>query len=185
MADKEIDDRLRSYDSWVASRNLSNEASDESVQALVDAVVARYDIPQRWYALKAQLLGVDRIADYDRMASIAEVDAEFTWSEATNLVLDSYGSFSSELADGVRRFIDEGWIDAPVRSARTRFPVSTPTCCSTGPVVDVTYSPWPTSSATACTRISPASRVCSISRRRSRSRRRHRCSARRSPSDGC
>ncbi len=118
MADKEIDDRLRSYDSWVASRNLSNEASDESVQALVDAVVARYDIPQRWYALKAQLLGVDRIADYDRMASIAEVDAEFTWSEATGLVLDSYGSFSSELADGVRRFIDEGWIDAPVRPGK-------------------------------------------------------------------
>ena len=118
MADKEIDDRLRSYDSWVASRNLSNEASDESVQALVDAVVARYDIPQRWYALKARLLGVDRIADFDRMASIAEVDAEFTWSEASTLVLDSYGSFSDELADGVRRFLDEGWIDAPVRPGK-------------------------------------------------------------------
>ena len=29
------------------------------MQALVDAVQARYDIPQRWYALKAQLLGLD------------------------------------------------------------------------------------------------------------------------------
>ena len=118
MADKEIDDRLRSYDSWVASRNLSNEASDASVQALVDSVVSRYDIPQRWYALKARLLGVDRIADYDRMASIAEVDEEFAWSRATDLVLDSYGSFSDELADGVRRFIDEGWIDAPMRPGK-------------------------------------------------------------------
>ena len=118
MGDKSIDDRLRSYPSWIASRNLSNEASDESVQALIDAVVARYDIPQRWYRLKARLLGVDRLADYDRMASVAEVDEEFTWSAATGIVLDAYGSFSPELADVVRTFIDERWIDAPVRPGK-------------------------------------------------------------------
>ena len=42
LADKATDDRLRSYPGWIASRNLDNEASDESVQALVDAVVSRY-----------------------------------------------------------------------------------------------------------------------------------------------
>ena len=118
MADKTTDDRLRSYPSWVASRNLANQASDSSVQALVDAVVDRYDIPQRWYRLKAQLLGVDRIADYDRNASIASVEEEFSWSEATDIVLDSYGSFSSELAGVVKTFIDENWIDAPVRPGK-------------------------------------------------------------------
>lgn len=118
MADKATDDRLRHYDSWVASRNLSNQASDASVQALVDSVVDRYDIPQRWYRLKAQMLGVDRLADYDRNASIADVEEEFSWSQATEIVLDSYGSFSGELADVVRTFIDENWIDAPVRAGK-------------------------------------------------------------------
>ena len=118
MADKATDDRLRSYDSWVASRNLSNQASDSSVQALVDAVVDRYDIPQRWYRLKAQLLGVDRLSDFDRNASIAEVEEQFSWSQATEIVLDSYGSFSSELADIVGRFLDENWIDAPIRPGK-------------------------------------------------------------------
>ena len=50
------------------SRNLSNEATDESVQALVEAVERALRLPQRWYRLKAQLLGVDQLADYDRMA---------------------------------------------------------------------------------------------------------------------
>ena len=118
MADKTTDDRLRSYSSWVASRNLANQASDSSVQALVDAVVDRYDVPQRWYRLKAQLLGVDRIADYDRNASIASVEEEFSWSEATEIVLDSYGSFSSELAGVVNTFINDNWIDAPVRPGK-------------------------------------------------------------------
>ncbi|HTL86822.1 MAG TPA: M3 family oligoendopeptidase [Acidimicrobiia bacterium] len=118
LSDKSIDDRLRHYGSWIASRNLSNEASDESVQALVDAVRGRYSIPQRWYALKAQLLGLDRLADYDRMASIGESEAEVGWSEARDLVLDAYSSFSGELADTAQLFFDGAWIDAPARPGK-------------------------------------------------------------------
>ena len=58
--DKAVDDRLRNFPHWLASRNLANEASDESVMALIEAVRGRFDIPQRWYSLKAKLLGVDR-----------------------------------------------------------------------------------------------------------------------------
>ena len=118
LVDKSVDDRLRSYPHWLASRNLANEASDESVQALVDAVQSRYDIPQRWYALKAQLLGLDRIADYDRMASVASSDEEFGWTEARELVLDAYASFSPELAAAAERFFAESWIDAPMRPGK-------------------------------------------------------------------
>ena len=113
LNDKSVDDRLRGYPSWISSRNLANEASDESVQALVDSVVARYDIPQRWYTLKAKILGVDRIADYDRMASVATAESRVPWSVATEVVTDAYSSFSGELAGIVQRFLREEWIDAP------------------------------------------------------------------------
>ena len=118
LLDKSTDDRLRRYPSWISSRNLSNEATDDSVQALVDAVVARYDIAQRWYRLKAQVLGLDRLADYDRMASVAEDESEIGWREASSLVHEAYASFSPELADIVQRFYDQGWIDAPVRPGK-------------------------------------------------------------------
>jgi oligoendopeptidase F len=118
LADKAIDDRLRQYPHWLASMNLDNEVSDESVRALVTAVQGRYDIPQRWYALKARLLGLDRLADYDRMASVTSAEPEFGWGEARELVLDAYASFSGELAGDARRFFDEAWIDAPVRPGK-------------------------------------------------------------------
>ena len=118
LLDKAVDDRLRHYDSWVSSRNLANEASDESVQALVDAVVDNYSIAQRWYTLKAKVLGVDRLADYDRMATVATADREIGWSEGTRIVRDAYASFSPELAGIVDRFIDESWIDAPLRPGK-------------------------------------------------------------------
>jgi len=118
LLDKSVDDRLRRYPSWISERNLSNEASDESVQALVDAVVNRYELPQRWYSLKAQVLGVDRLADYDRMASVADDETSIGWDEARTTVLDAYRSFSPELADVANRFFEERWIDAPARPGK-------------------------------------------------------------------
>jgi oligoendopeptidase F len=115
LHDKAVDDRLRSYAHWLAARNLANEASDESVEALVQAVRARYDIPQRWYRLKAQLLGLDRLADYDRAAAVTAEDPSVAWPDARDLVLDSYTGFDGRIGGVVRRFFGERWIDAPVR----------------------------------------------------------------------
>jgi oligoendopeptidase F len=115
LSDKAIDDRLRRFDHWLAARNLENEASDESVQALVDAVTGRYDIPQRYYRLKARLLELDRIAFYDRMAPVSQDATSVPWDEARDLVLDSYGDFSADARAIAGRFFDESWIDAPPR----------------------------------------------------------------------
>ncbi|MGH2827759.1 MAG: M3 family oligoendopeptidase [Actinomycetota bacterium] len=113
LHDKAVNDRLRGYRHWLQSRNLSNEASDESVEALVAAVRNRYDIPKRWYALKTKILGLDRLADYDRSASLATDDQRVEWSDAKAIVHESYASFSEELADLVQQFYDKRWIDAP------------------------------------------------------------------------
>jgi oligoendopeptidase F len=113
LQDKAVDDRLRRHPTWISSRNLANEATDESVEALVAAVKRRYDIPQRWYALKARLLGVPRLADFDRSAAVTDARQRFSFAEGRSLVLDAYRSFSPALADDAARFFAEGWIDAP------------------------------------------------------------------------
>jgi oligoendopeptidase F len=113
--DKSVEDRLRRYPHWLASRNLANEASDESVMALIEAVRARFDIPQRWYRLKAKLIGVDRLADYDRSAPVLKQDITYSFAQARVLVLDTYQSFSPIAGTVTRRFFDERWIDAPPR----------------------------------------------------------------------
>lgn len=118
LADKATDDRLRRYPSWLAARNLANEASDESVAALIEAVRARYELPQRWYRLKARLLGIEQLADYDRMAAVTEDEVTFSFAQAREIVLDCYSSFSPELGAVAKRFFDERWIDAPVRPAK-------------------------------------------------------------------
>ncbi|MEA2439957.1 MAG: oligoendopeptidase [Thermoleophilaceae bacterium] len=118
MHDKAVEDRLRNYPTWLSARNLANEASDESVQALVESVRARNDIPRRWYTLKAQLLGLDQLADYDRVAAVGSDETAVAWHEARELVTDCYDGFSPELGGIVRRFFDERHVDAPVKPGK-------------------------------------------------------------------
>jgi oligoendopeptidase F len=139
-ADKAVDDRLRHFPHWLASRNLANEASDESVQALIDAVRARYEIPRRWYRLKARLLGLDRLADYDRMASVTSEDVRIEWPDARAIVQETYSTFSPELGDVVQRFFDEAWIDGPVRPNKRGGAFCSYTVPSVHPYVMLNYT---------------------------------------------
>jgi oligoendopeptidase F len=114
LQSKAIADRLRKYETWISSRNLANETSDQAVEALVQAVTARYDIVRRYYTVKRRLLGLDRLYEWDRYAPIEEVERPLTWDQARDLVLGSYHRFSPRAGKLVQDFFDQRWIDAPV-----------------------------------------------------------------------
>jgi oligoendopeptidase F len=118
LNERAIEDRLRGYETWISARNLANEIPDEAAQSLVDAIVARYDIPQRYYALKAQLLGLDRLRDYDRFAPLQETGGTIAWDEARDLVLDAFNGFSPRAGDIVSDFFEKDWIDAALRPGK-------------------------------------------------------------------
>jgi oligoendopeptidase F len=115
LVDKSIDDRLRGYASWISARNLRNDTTDEAVQALIDAATSRYDVVQRYYTLKARLVGLDRLTFYDRFAPIGEDPSKTSWDEAREIVTNAYADFAQEAGDVAERFFAQSWIDAPVR----------------------------------------------------------------------
>ncbi len=159
LGDKSTDDRMRTYASWVSSRNLANQASDASVKALVDAVTSRNDIPQRWYRLKASLMGLDQLMFWDRNAALKiappsdhgdhgdhgtslENPAHHTiaWAEAKSIVLDAYQSFSPEFGSAAKQFFDNSWIDVPVRAAKQGGAFCAPTVPGLNPFLLLNYT---------------------------------------------
>ena len=105
---------MRRFPTWISSRNLANETSDEAVQALVDAVTGRYDVCIRYYRVKRKLLGVGELHEWDRYAPIAESTRNLSWEDAKELVLGSYNRFSPRAGKLVEQFFDDDWIDAPI-----------------------------------------------------------------------
>ena len=106
--DKANSDRRRGYASWISSRNLSNKASDEVVEALVSTVTGNYDIVARHYALKRALLGYDELYDYDRYAplNLKESEAFYVWEQARDIVLEAFDNFSPRMKTAAQHFFD-------------------------------------------------------------------------------
>jgi oligoendopeptidase F len=143
LADKATKDRLRHYPHWLASRNLANEASDESVAALIEAVVGRYELARRWYRLKARLLGLDRLAYWDRMAPVSDTEERIPFSEAREIVLDCYRGFSPELGATAGAFFENGYIDGPPRPGKRGGAFCSYTVPSRHPYVMLNYTARP------------------------------------------
>src|ERR671924_789068 len=143
LQDKATKDRLRSYPHWLASRNLANEASDESVEALIEAVRSRYELARRWYGLKARLLGLDVLAHYDRMAPVSDSEAEIPYREAREIGLDCYPGFSPELGEAAGTFFANGHIDGPPRPGKRGGAFCSYTVPSAHPYVMLNYTSRP------------------------------------------
>jgi oligoendopeptidase F len=143
LADKATKDRLRDFPNWLASRNLANEASDESVAALVEAVAGRYELARRWYRLKAGLLGVERLGHWDRMAPVSDDDEHIPYDEARAIVLDCYSRFSPELGEVAGGFFERGYIDAPPRPGKRGGAFCSYTVPSQHPYVLLNYTARP------------------------------------------
>lgn len=139
LADKATNDKLRGYKSWISSRNLSNEIKDETVGHLVEAVTDAYPLAQRYYKLKARLLGIAQLQDYDRYAPLLTNESTIDWQQARQTVLQAYSRFHPEMGEVAGRFFENHWIDAAIRPGKRGGAYSASTADSVHPYVFMNY----------------------------------------------
>ncbi len=135
--DKATDDKWRKFSSPMDSRHLDNQVEPKVVDTMVETVVQAYpSLSHRYYALKAKMLGMEKLEYWDRNAPIPFDDSDdITWAEAKKIVLDAYASFSPELTQQIQPFFDKNWIDVPTTPGKTSGAFSHPTVPSAHPYV--------------------------------------------------
>ncbi|MXX24432.1 MAG: M3 family oligoendopeptidase [Caldilineaceae bacterium SB0668_bin_21] len=109
---------LRSYESPIAVRNLSNDIPYEAVRALLE--VARRNAPlfQRYFTLKAKWLGVDKLRRYDIYAPLMESSRDVPYDDAVELVLETFTNFDLDFASKAKRVFDDNHVDSEVRKGK-------------------------------------------------------------------
>jgi oligoendopeptidase F len=139
--DKEIVDTWRHYPRPASYRNRANMVEDTVVDALVSAVTDAYPrLAHRYYALKANWLGLPKLQHWDRNAPLpGDDDREVSWPQARDIVLGAYAAFSPELADIGRRFFERPWIDATLRPGKAGGAFAHPTVPSVHPYLLLNY----------------------------------------------
>ncbi len=115
-----VERRERGYRHPMDARNKSNRTPDAVVDALHEAVLeAAAPLARRYYALKAKLLGLEKLRWSDRNAPMPFADATvIPFNKGMETVLAAYESFSPTLAALVAEFAAKKRIDAPVTKGR-------------------------------------------------------------------
>jgi len=118
LTDAKITNEIRGHESPMSSRNLSNEISEKTVEALVSTCNKYNKVPIRYYKLKSKILKIGNFSDYDRYAPFSQSTQKFTFNDAKEIVLDSFNEFSPEMGKIAKLFFDRNWIDYKLRKGK-------------------------------------------------------------------
>jgi len=109
---------LRKFASPISARNLGNDLPDEVIETLLKVAEKNTDVFQRFFKLKAKLLGVKKLRRYDIYAPIAKSDKKFAYKKATEKVFESFREFDPRFETLAKRVLDEDHLDAEVRKGK-------------------------------------------------------------------
>jgi oligoendopeptidase F len=108
---KKVNDELRGYLRPDSARHLGDDIDTVVVDALVEAVSDRFDIPTRYYELKSKLLGVSKLKYHERTVEYGEIKGDFTYEESVKLVQKVMDELDSEFGAIFKMFVENGQID--------------------------------------------------------------------------
>ena len=118
LQDKKVEDDMRGYDYPEQSRHLANELERETVDLVMQMCADNVDLVSRFYKIKRDILGLEKLTHIDRYAPLFDTRATVPYDQGKQIVLDAFGKFSGEVADRAKEFFDGNWIDAEPRKGK-------------------------------------------------------------------
>lgn len=109
---------LRHFASPIAARNLVNDIPDEAVDTLLAVAQKNAPLFQRYFRLKARLLGMERLRRYDVYAPVVKSDKKYDFNAAADMVLNSFERFAPQTRDLARRVFEQRHLDSEVRKGK-------------------------------------------------------------------
>lgn len=109
---------LRKFASAISARNLANDVPDEAVDTLLEVTRRNVKVFQRYFNIKARLLGMDKLRRYDIYAPVAKSDKKFDYNDAAQMVFDAFRSFDPQIAEMAQRVFDQQHVDSEVRKGK-------------------------------------------------------------------
>ncbi len=108
---KKIKDLLRGYEQPESSFSIDNEISLTVIDTLISEVTENYKIVHDFYALRAKLLGMEKINYYERTIEYGSLNQKTTFEESINTVSDTLLKLDPEFNKIFENFLYNGQID--------------------------------------------------------------------------
>lgn len=111
--------RLRHYPSTLTPSLIDNDVEESTILTLMRVVKRNAPLCQRYFQVKASLLGVERLGNWDLRAPLPHASDEVrSWDEAKELLVDVYSGFDPQYGRWVREMFDLRRMDGEVRKGK-------------------------------------------------------------------
>lgn len=109
---------LRHFKTPISARNLANDLPDEVIELLLKVAKKNIGTFQRFFKLKAKLLGMKKLRRYDVYAPVAKAEKPYPYEKAAKKVLSSFKEFDPKFAKLAERVFAEDHLDGEVRKGK-------------------------------------------------------------------
>ena len=111
--------KLRKYPSPLTSSLIANDVEDGAIAALMRVVDDNAPLVQRYFRLKAKLLGLDILGNWDLRGPLPNAPEEsWTWEQAREVMISTYTGFDPRYGGWVRDMFERRRIDSEVRKGK-------------------------------------------------------------------
>jgi pepF/M3 family oligoendopeptidase len=90
----------------------------ETLETMLGAMHDSFPAFRAYFTAKAHRLGKDKLAWWDLFAPMGSVETQFTFTQASQFIIEQFGAFSPELASFAQNAFAHNWIDAEMRDGK-------------------------------------------------------------------
>jgi oligoendopeptidase F len=110
--------KLRGFTSPISVRNVGNDVPDEAIDNLLKAAEKNVDLFKEYFRLKFKVLGIENPSRTDVYAPRDREEKEYSYDEATELVLDTYKKFSNVLGIEAQKMFDAEHVHSEIQEGK-------------------------------------------------------------------
>ena len=111
---------LRKYPTPMTQSLIANDVDQQTIDSLMRTIEKNVGLYQRYLGLKAKLMGLDKLANYDMVAPLPNApDMDYDWKEARKEVVSAYIGFDEEMGGWVDEMFERRHIDGEIRKGKS------------------------------------------------------------------
>ena len=110
--------KKRGWDSALDAAIFGASIDRATLEAMMGAARESFGDFRRYLHIKAQALGIPKMAFYDIFAPVGGGDRTWDFATAESFILEHFGSFSEKMRTYAQRAFRERWIDAEPRAGK-------------------------------------------------------------------
>ncbi len=125
--------RHRGWESVLKEPLFNNRLSRQTLDTMWGVIAQKSDRLLDYFAAKAKVLGVEKLAWYDINAPVGNLNSNFTFAEAADFIVKNLGDINPDIADFCRMAINNRWVESEDRPGKragafcTRLPLKAET----------------------------------------------------------